>query len=437
MSTTNINQFYTYNSPNNISTIRYRSNRNNMAWWLFGIFLFINYFNVSVIGHELGFFGRIRIFLAIGIYACLFRYYFFPKAVFDMLKSRLVALPVIILSYLIVSSAVVGEWNYFHPCLKFSFTLFSIMLWCYLLVRSKDDVRRLARIIALAVLGSSLLSLIVSMLYNPYGIVRLRSGIAGQYNDPNDTAYPLCWILPIVVNEIVTSSTKKRRYFWVVNFSLICIAIIATGSRGGAILGVTVLFFSFFSLRHDLKKIFKSLILSVFLSFIFVSFSPPDFLTTPLNRIMSLTEINNMNALQNFSSLDSRLPTQQAAIRVWLDHPVLGCGSGKFTTISARYFKNSGLYIGIQSHNTYLYILAENGFLGFSLFVLWLYLLWRFLWKKCRSPLGMIPVVAACAALLTNTVVGWHILYILSGVAAGLSKRIEFEKLSFGYKTAG
>src|SRR5206468_11309395 len=67
-----------------------------------------------------------------------------------------------------------------------------------------------------------------------------------------------------------------------------------------------------------------------------------------------------------------RITEMMAAVRVFVDHPVIGVGPGMFPAYSEQYGNKDPLRrleSGRRAHSLYLEIAAENGVLGLVLFL--------------------------------------------------------------------
>jgi len=86
-------------------------------------------------------------------------------------------------------------------------------------------------------------------------------------------------------------------------------------------------------------------------------------------------------ALNMPSSYRHRIVLWKSSIKMFKDNPLFGVGSGNFIVFIPKYFleeeKNDNFDISPYAHNDYLEILAENGIIGFILFMISLYILFK------------------------------------------------------------
>ncbi len=74
---------------------------------------------------------------------------------------------------------------------------------------------------------------------------------------------------------------------------------------------------------------------------------------------------------------NGRIHFWQIAVRIFLDHPILGAGLDAFGTVFTRYDTWNGIFRVEQAHNDYLQILADAGVVGFACVAAFIYLLFK------------------------------------------------------------
>ena len=193
-----------------------------------------------------------------------------------------------------------------------------------------------------------------------------RAGYSNSY-DPNDFAFVLVGLLPIVITFAVISRGAKRLAY----FGIACVMIVAallTESRGG-LLGLVfeVVAMTFLlpivrrgQLRFHTSKskvITRLVLLALFGGICWQSL--PEAARVRLDTITELGSDYNANISQG-----GRLAIWTRNLPLALDRP-WGYGAGSFTAVD-------GLFAGGRyraPHNTFLQALIELGFPGFALFV--------------------------------------------------------------------
>jgi len=196
----------------------------------------------------------------------------------------------------------------------------------------------------------------------------LTSGLGGRISlndaDPNEFAALL--ILPLFVSFDMI--IKKKSKLNILIFSTLLLLILLTGSRG-ALAGCVVAIIYFILLKGDFKffTILRFLIIGGMILFGIFSFVP-EFI---------LLRLGGDGDLQNAIEFGGgRTGIWTEILNIILEvMPFYGFGSGSSSILLSQYF---GTIIG--SHNTYLMIFLEFGILGFTIF---LYFLWA-IFKKIK-----------------------------------------------------
>lgn len=178
---------------------------------------------------------------------------------------------------------------------------------------------------------------------------------AGANLNANDLALILILGLPVAWHLAVSAgNSRKSQVLRWVNFAYIpaaLFAIISTGSRMSLFAVVPALLYMLGSVKR-LKPFSRMLILVALTGTLFVmqSYIPQ----SAVNRLGTAFE-----SIAN-ADLGGRVELWQATVGVFLEHPLLGVGSGALHVPSV---------LGGAAHNTFLSVLAELGPVGFALFV--------------------------------------------------------------------
>jgi O-antigen ligase len=196
-----------------------------------------------------------------------------------------------------------------------------------------------------------------------------RAGFSISY-DPNDFAYVLIGLLPIVITFGVVSRGVKRLIYFVIAGS-VTVAILLTQSRGG-LLGLTleVLAMTFFlpvARRGQLNfRISKSGLVARATLLILMGMvlwqALPETARTRLGGITDVTSDYNAKITEGPQS--GRLGIWTRNLPLILDRP-WGFGAGAFAAVDGRFA--GGWYRA--PHNTFLQALMELGIPGFILFI--------------------------------------------------------------------
>lgn len=168
--------------------------------------------------------------------------------------------------------------------------------------------------------------------------------------------------------------TSIKALFFLVGVIIISIAIFFTGSRMG---GVTAIFsLMLFSLKErrqliKLTTFFNILVISIVIVFfisifginIIINSSKINFI---INRYTDLDIfIKTKSNLITDRSISQRIECLNAGFKMFTDFPLTGVGLGNYI----YKVKDYSSFIFKYSHNTFISILAETGFIGFILFL--------------------------------------------------------------------
>ena len=193
---------------------------------------------------------------------------------------------------------------------------------------------------------------------------------------------------------------------------VMAIAIFLTGSRGGLI-GliaslVTIAILTAYGRRRtsgnqSIAGISPKMILAAGGVFLIVTIGLVSFLggADPLMRSTGLT-----SGAGDFSS--GRTEFWRTAIKIFLDHPVIGVGLDSFGVAYSIYDTSSGLFRVEQAHNDYLQILADAGIIGFSCIAGFIFLFLKNGLQVVRASTGFrrgaaIGAMAGCVAIMVHS----------------------------------
>jgi len=175
--------------------------------------------------------------------------------------------------------------------------------------------------------------------------------------DGNDFAWSLCIAFPLALYLVTIQKSFIPRLMALGAAILILYGITGTQSRGATLaLLSSGLFYWFFCS----KKKAKSLLVIAIALFALLLVLPQNY-------------FNRMETLENYeqdSSAMYRLKAWGAAIKMAVDHPLLGVGAGSFNSVYGRYYREEGGPVRwISTHSVYFKVLAEYSFLGLFIFI--------------------------------------------------------------------
>ena len=198
------------------------------------------------------------------------------------------------------------------------------------------------------------------------GAAGYRAGITDNYSQNGIFISMVVMALGSII--LMLPKGKKiehKKEFVLLAFALI--ALLLTSKRGVLIYSAFafVVAYCLADSRRLVKKGFRVLLIAIFaiaLFWILAQFIQP--LSYVIDRFQNTAEDN---------STEERLTMWNLAITMFKKHPFLGCGTYSFrstyASLYAGVFHYGEQYALLNAHNTYLQVLAENGIVGFIMFI--------------------------------------------------------------------
>ncbi|MFH2035670.1 MAG: O-antigen ligase family protein [Candidatus Zixiibacteriota bacterium] len=199
--------------------------------------------------------------------------------------------------------------------------------------------------------------LAVHLFFSIKGI--LEGGYAGGtlMGDENDFALALNTMVPFAFFIFTNSENLFKKYFSLIILISLILGVISSMSRGGWVGLVAVLFFCI--LKSNRKLLSFSLI--IILALIAFMFAPPEY----WDEIKTISDTHESTAA-------TRLNYWEAAVRMFLEHPIIGVGADNGGFQMPHYvsgFANPLTQWGRTFHGTLPQVLAEMGILGFGSYI--------------------------------------------------------------------
>jgi O-antigen ligase len=239
----------------------------------------------------------------------------------------------------------------------------------------------------------------------------------GTYVNRHHFAALMEMTLGLTLGLIFAGRQKANRLpFLIAAACLMAISIVLTGSRGGMIgfvgLLALVAVASLFS-RQDKPSQAASKKGNFSWRLVYVAGGTAFFLLTigltvflggadPLLRGAGIEQ-----GAGDFTS--GRLEFWHAALKIFLDHPIIGAGLDAFGAVYSRYDASNGLFRVEQAHNDYLQILSDAGILGFACVAAFIVLLLRQAFAVIRASQdgfrrgAAIGALAGCFGILIHS----------------------------------
>jgi hypothetical protein len=196
---------------------------------------------------------------------------------------------------------------------------------------------------------------------NEAGAVSSRH--SGPQSDANFWGRLLVLYLPFALSLLVIARGRAR-FAWAAVPPLLLAGVILSGSRGAMIAcGLAVVLWLVLAGRAFGRLLFLLPVLAVVVALIPGGGS----------RLATLSSLGNPSGTGTDLSLVNRLAAQEAGVRMFLDHPVLGVGAGNFLEEEREYLRETGnleFTEILDPHNTYLEMAAEGGILTLAAWLL-------------------------------------------------------------------
>lgn len=246
--------------------------------------------------------------------------------------------------------------NSFSHAMDFAKTV--AMIWMiYMSIRSERQLKfgvRLLGWMALWLAGSTVYSYRSGDVVTSGNLQRVGAGNM-MLGDPNDTAAVILMMFPLCYYLFFNDPKKWMRGIYALAMVLSLVAVVLTGSRGG-FLGLVFLLFLLW-LRSQRKILGLFVALAVFGALWFTASEGYR------ERIRSITEY------QQDESAMARVYLRKAAFAMVAHNPLVGIGIGNFKDFATSY----GAISYHTAHNMYLLVLGELGTLGIIVFLyIWL-----------------------------------------------------------------
>jgi len=195
-----------------------------------------------------------------------------------------------------------------------------------------------------------------------HGILHQGAGLSGLMIDENDLALALNTALGMAVYLFLETRRTRTKLLLAVTMLLFLSAIVATASRGGFV-GLIVLGTYLMLTGTARFKVISLVLVAVLAIFMF---APASFWER-MGTISSAPEAGDTG--------DTRLYLWGIAWQMFLDHPVIGVGTGNFGIRAPEYQDpdRTGWAVhtwGRAAHSIYFTLLSEQGATGTVLFVL-------------------------------------------------------------------
>jgi O-antigen ligase len=226
----------------------------------------------------------------------------------------------------------------------------------FFIVNCANTERRLRGVMWTMVIGGLLPAAGTLRNYLQGNLYEGRAAWVGIFANPNEVAYSLVILLPLVAFLAAGLGLVPRLALLGVALLYVA-AILVTFSRGGIVGLVAVM--GLYAWRKRSVVLQGIVMLLVVAGLLLAA------------RFWSRGE--NFNNLNEDTTFRQRIATSQAGLAMFADHPMLGVGPG-CSVIAWPLYAPAGLYTrgALVTHNSFIQALSEFGTLGFIPFVLFI-----------------------------------------------------------------
>lgn len=200
-------------------------------------------------------------------------------------------------------------------------------------------------------------------------LIRLynRGCIAGLFDHYSSNGMALALAVGSFGCFLFSDYVKKYKFAIWSMLVVISISLLLTGKRGHIIFSLGAIFVTYYFASADKKRgrIFKIIgaLLAAIVAFLIVSQFIPA-INIFVERFAQLAEEGNIDA--------NRSDLYKLAWQFFVDSPLFGIGWDGYQTYYSKF-----LGMDIDAHNIYLQLLCETGVIGFSIFVIAFYKMYR------------------------------------------------------------
>lgn len=259
----------------------------------------------------------------------------------------------------------------------FSFLLtdyMKVVLFYFLFIKMVDTVRKLEIVLLVGCLGTGFYATTALM----QGILKGQRLTFGRMFDPNDLAFFALSFLPF---NFLFISKQTSLYFKLLNIISVIssiLVILMSGSRGGFLAFLVVIFMSLAMKTRSIKHWYKVTLMTITL--IVFSFN---LVLIDFSRYRTLT---NLETDYNLSYEWGRVAVWKRGITYMLTNPLTGVGVNCFDAAIGEDRAKQGLKPKWQTaHNSFVLVGAETGVIGFILFTLMNVNAFKTFWRVGRG----------------------------------------------------
>lgn len=253
--------------------------------------------------------------------------------------------------FLIIISVLTADvtlyaYNYFKAA-------FGYFMLYFIILKSVSDINKIKYMFSLLVLIHILLLILnPDVILNPATRSYLKH--TSFLGDGNDFTWSVCIVFPFTIFLFQVAKRKAIKYISIFCMVIFLMAIIGSSSRGASISLCIMLFYLWKKSKNKVKGLLILIILAISVSI----FAPSSY----FERMESIKDYEQEGSAQG------RIMAWKSAIRMAIDHPILGVGAFHFPVKFGVEYRPDGYgrtdLAWLNAHSIYFKILGELGFPG-------------------------------------------------------------------------
>jgi oligosaccharide repeat unit polymerase len=247
------------------------------------------------------------------------------------------------------------------------------LLIFFILFNSMDDEKTCNH--ALVAVGSLLFLSVASVHLSSFGIFKIggiviqrggEEGRASGFGEPNQYAAYLVLFIPLLFSRLLFEKGYLRKGFMAFFCLITMLAMVFTGSRGGAVSLICCILVYIFALRR--KKLAKPGAV-ILIPLLVVLMGGAFFIVAPSrvrDKIIDRFDVEKKKDAKDLTA--GRSMVLANGIAMFLESPIFGHGQATFIPLDRMKF-----HTATNSHNDYLTQLVEYGLIGLAVFCMGLW----------------------------------------------------------------
>ena len=228
-------------------------------------------------------------------------------------------------------------------------TVLGYLLLAFVIVRICTTLDRIRGVYAVLVVSHLFL-----IVMNPAAILNPEQRnyiIGGTFlGDGNDFSLSICIVAPMAIELALASKSRIVRLFWWGALLVLCLAVVASQSRGGT-LGLAAVA-GYLWLRSPRKAL--TMILALVGVAAILAYAPDQY----------FERMRTISHYEADGSAMGRITAWKAAIQMCIDHPLWGVGAGMFPVSFGTIYRPAEHIPWLTAHSMYFLLLGELGIPG-------------------------------------------------------------------------